>query len=348
MKNKKYFIISIIYFIAIISVAIIFALGYLGVLNNEYLSTFFIQIVVMFAIPMILYTLFVSKNVKKTFKDTGFNRISGKIILISIGLGFIIYFLNSYVADVFYSIIYLFGYESLSSGSTIVLDNATLFKEFILSTILPGICEEFLHRGILLHANKKSTNPRFVLIISSILFGLMHLNIGQFFYATFIGLFIGYVALASDSIFPCMIIHFMNNFLSSYFFYGPKLDLPFANIVNYARSIFSTNLIISIISSTLFIFVLLSMFIYLTRKIIIERTSQDIKKIVLSLKLDNLPIEEAQKKVEEINNILNIKKGTNIIAKKQEKPKFFDNIFIISSMVLGLIITISTFIWGII
>ena len=74
MKNNNYLKISIIYFISLIAVAIIFTLSSFGFLINDYLSTFLIQIVVMFGVPMLLYTALVSKNFKQTFKDAGFKQ----------------------------------------------------------------------------------------------------------------------------------------------------------------------------------------------------------------------------------------------------------------------------------
>ena len=118
MKNKSFFKISLIYFVAICLVAILFIFGHLGLIQNEILSSFLIQIIVMFAVPLLMYTLLVSKNVKQTFADTGFKKISKQMILITIGLGFVLYFLNQFVASIFSSIISLFGYEKISSSIT--------------------------------------------------------------------------------------------------------------------------------------------------------------------------------------------------------------------------------------
>ena len=187
MKNKNFFKINFIYFTAMICVAVVFVLGYAGVIKNEVLSSFLIQIVVMFAIPLLMYTVLISRNVKQTFKDAGFKKLSGKMIALTILIGIVLYFVNSFVADAFSSIIALFGYENLYGATTIRLTYKYLLKDFILSAIFPAFCEEFLHRGIMLFSNKKVNNPRYCLIISSILFGLMHLNINQFFYAAILG-----------------------------------------------------------------------------------------------------------------------------------------------------------------
>ena len=339
-----------IYFVAMLCVAVIFVLGYLGLLQNDILSSFLIQIIVMFAIPMLMYTFLVSKNFKKTFTDAGFNKISGTMIGISILLGVVLYFINSFVADVFASLISLFGYESIGTTTTVTLDYAYLLKDFVLSAILPGICEEFLHRGIMLHAGKKAGNPRYVLIISSILFGLMHLNINQFFYAAILGLLMGYVALVSNSIFPSMIIHFMNNFLSSYFVYGYYLNWPFAVAVNNLKAFLMSNIFVFITTCTILVILLVIAYIYLTRWMIKERARRDVKKIIEYLELNSLPIAEAQEKINQANLLLRQSKMMNLKTNVPGGTKFSftDNIFVISSFILGGLITICSFIWGVI
>ena len=75
-----------------LSVALIFVLGYFDIITNSYLSTFLIQGIVMFAIPILLYSRFVTKNIKQTFSDFGFKKISLVVLLCSIGLGFVLFF----------------------------------------------------------------------------------------------------------------------------------------------------------------------------------------------------------------------------------------------------------------
>lgn len=333
-----------------LSVAGIFALGYLGILQNDWLSSFLIQIVVMFALPMLMYTLIVSKSFKKTFKDTGFKKISGRMIATAFLLGIILYLINNFVANVFSGIISFFGYESLSSTKTIQLNYSLLLKEFLLSAILPAICEEFLHRGILLFSGKKTGNTRYALIISSILFGLIHLNINQFFYAAILGYLMGYVTIISDSIYPAIIIHFCNNFLSSFFYYGYYMNWPFARFYNgIITAIYSSNIFVFVLITSFGIIGLLWLYTYLTKRMLILRAKMDVEKVIKELELNDLPIEIAQEKINQANKIL---QHTEENHKNESKPTtkytYFDKIFMLSSFVLGALITISTFIWGVI
>lgn len=335
--------------IAISLIAIIFALGYAGVIQNEFLSSFLIQIMVMFAIPLFLYTFFVSKSFKNTLKDTGIKKISGRIILISVLLGIVLYIINSYVADLFQIFITLFGYEKITAPTQVKLDYGLLLREFVLTAILPGICEEFLHRGIMLMSSKKYHNPKFALITSSIIFGLIHLNINQFFYATILGALIGYVGLVSDNIIPCMIIHFMNNFLSTYFYYGHYLKFPLVELIEYIETIFMTNIIAYILMTVLILSASLFAYVYLTKLIIHHRIKDNMYRTISALNLGNVPIHVAQSRLNNINYILS--KSTSaksIIINNGEKSSFIDKIPLIFSIILGLLITISSFIWGII
>jgi len=198
----------------------------------------------------------------------------------------------------------------------------------------------------MLHANKKYTNTRFCLIISSILFGLTHLNIRQFFYATILGYLIGYVSLASDSIIPCMIIHFMNNFLSSYFYYGSRLNLPLATFINSIRAILLSDIIAFVLVIVLSISICIHLYRYLTKMLIKEKAKNDVHTIVRLLRLNELTLPEAQIRINEINKILHEQK---IASEENKKPStFLDKSFLISSIIFGALITISSFIWGII
>lgn len=329
-----------------ISIAIIFALGYLGIFTSDIIASSLIQVVVMLAIPLLLYTLLISKNVKQTFKDTGFKKINSSMIITCLLLGVVMYFMNTFISNFFHSIIYMLGYENISSGETITLNYAFLLKEFVLTAILPAICEEFLHRGILLHAGKKCGNTRYSLLVSSILFGLMHLNINQFFYATILGALMGYINLVTDSIYPSIIIHFINNFLSIYFQYGQYMDWPLANILNSIESLLLSNIFIYIVACAASVFVLITLFILLTKRLSMLRAKSEVHSIIKELHLSSLPIHEVQAKVNLANEIIQTSKQPRI--QKGTHFSITENSFMILSIILGTIITISSFIWGII
>ena len=99
------------------------------------------------------------------------------------------------------------------------------------------------------------------IVISSLLFGLLHMNITQFFYATLIGFFLGYLATLTDNIYPAIIIHFMNNALSVFMSFSSANNLGFENMFSWLTYNLNNNTIIAI----LFIFVLSALLIIALR-----------------------------------------------------------------------------------
>ena len=345
MKNSKIWKFNIIYFTTLTLVAVVFFFGHLGWITNEIFSSLLIQVVVMFAIPLLMLTIFSKQSVKKTLSDCGFKKISLKMIGISVLIGVVLYLINSFIASFSASIISLLGYESLSSSTPTDLSYSSAFKDLILSCILPGICEEFIHRGVMVHAQSKHTNKKYCLIVSSILFGLAHLNIRQFIYAGIMGLFIGYIGIVSRSIYPCMIVHFMNNFLSSYFVYGKHLNWPFVRLYEYILNIIYSNSLMFVSTSFVAVIGLFYLYKYLCKILLKSRAKYDVSTTIQLFKACKISEEQTRVSIENVNNSL---KNPLLNEKTSEKFTFFDKIPLICSFVLGFFITISSFIWGII
>lgn len=228
--NKNLFYTYLIYFIVIlcfVGIRIFSSAGGFSFIKNDtltdYVATLLIQVVIMGIVPFGLYKIITKKTIKQIFADFGFKKISFKAVLLCVGIGVCVYILNLYVASFFSNILSLFGYYQGSSSSGGSGQNVSVLS-FIVSTffvaVLPGIFEEFTHRGLLMRGVANSLGYKRAIVISSVLFGLMHMNINQCFYAIFIGLIIGFVSGSSGSIFPAMILHFMNNFLNTYMSYA--------------------------------------------------------------------------------------------------------------------------------
>lgn len=101
------------------------------------------------------------------------------------------------------------------------------------SVVLAPIGEEILCRGIILHYAKKAF-PRFFManILQAFLFGCVHGNLIQGIYAFSIGLVLGYLAERYHSLLPCMLLHFVVNFTSTFvaekmFFWMPDVLLSY-------------------------------------------------------------------------------------------------------------------------
>ena len=94
------------------------------------------------------------------------------------------------------------------------------FLLVVLSTIVvPSLAEEFACRGLVLGLLRKFGDG-FAIVVSAVLFGLMHGNFEQMPFATLVGLVLGYVTVKSGSIWVAVAIHAFNNSISVLVEYG--------------------------------------------------------------------------------------------------------------------------------
>ena len=77
--------------------------------------------------------------------------------------------------------------------------------------VVPAICEEVLYRGYVMRAFEKSWGVLPAILISGLLFGLYHVQLSNLLPLAAIGIILGYVTWASESIYPAMLAHFVNN-----------------------------------------------------------------------------------------------------------------------------------------
>ncbi|MEQ8578226.1 MAG: type II CAAX endopeptidase family protein [Balneola sp.] len=92
----------------------------------------------------------------------------------------------------------------LSSENGIVLG-------FLFIGITPAICEELLFRGYMFRAFEKSTKLITTILVTSLVFSLFHLDITGLLPRMFLGALLAYVTWTSDSLYPAMLGHLINN-----------------------------------------------------------------------------------------------------------------------------------------
>ncbi len=121
------------------------------------------------------------------------------------------------MASVNASIMNIFSYSEFSNdilwGETATPEAYELILQFITMCIVPGVCEEFLFRGAIL-TNCLPFGRTNAILISSLLFSLMHQNGEQVLYAFAAGIVLGIVYEKTGSIWTCTVLHVLNNFAS--------------------------------------------------------------------------------------------------------------------------------------
>lgn len=82
-----------------------------------------------------------------------------------------------------------------------------------LIALLPAICEELAFRGFVLSGFRHLGHKWWAIALSAVAFGMVHMFFQQKIPAALMGLVIGYVAVQTQSIWPCMLFHTVHNSL---------------------------------------------------------------------------------------------------------------------------------------
>ncbi len=90
-------------------------------------------------------------------------------------------------------------------------DAVPLWLTFATFAIAPAICEELAFRGFILSGLQRSRHKWLPIVISAILFGVIHMIPKQQFNASLLGLALGLLAVRSRSLIPCIIFHAIFN-----------------------------------------------------------------------------------------------------------------------------------------
>lgn len=158
-------------------------------------------------IPLILSALFITayndkkdKESKVTLKEKLGIVLEGIFLLGILQIG--ISYLYEYIG-IDYNIISTIAVENNSNMITNIL-------LFTILAILPAIFEELLFRKTLINATRK-VGIGFAIMASSIIFGLIHMNLGQFIFATLLGVIFAVIYLKTDDLKITMLLHFLNN-----------------------------------------------------------------------------------------------------------------------------------------
>lgn len=77
----------------------------------------------------------------------------------------------------------------------------------------PAFIEEFSLRGIVLGFLRRHSST-LAIIGSALVFGFMHASTEQIVFAFFVGLILGFITVKTESLWPAITIHFINNLIS--------------------------------------------------------------------------------------------------------------------------------------
>lgn len=102
-----------------------------------------------------------------------------------------------------------------------IMDGSLAESLFVIA-LTPAICEELLFRGVMFQSMKKKYRISTSIIIVGILFGAYHMSMVKFIPTGLLGAVLCYTAYKTGSIYPAMMMHFINNAISVIISYFPE------------------------------------------------------------------------------------------------------------------------------
>ena len=366
---SKVFIIYFACMMAFSSIRIISSIGVLYSASKfaDAIYSLIIQIGILFLLPFVLYMTLIKIKPKEVFEHCNYFKISITVILISVVLGILSFIINVAVSTLFNGILVFTGYKfPTGGGGEADYSIGNFFFQLFLVAALPALCEEFLHRGIILQGTKHIGFGKSI-IISSLLFALMHFNIQQTFYAFVVGLIMGFVAVVGKNIWPAIIIHFVNNACAVYLDFAAARGWLFGDFLSEFNNFLSKNNLVIIFIAVSFVMIvvvsLLCVFIWLLyRQALVRKVNKAINKAYenFSMSSVNRPIKLGGEEHDVIVDLLESSTLLNLEAKVLENPivavmpkeksrympSLMDRLFLWGSIMLGTLITLFTYIWG--
>lgn len=354
--------------IRILSSDLVGAFDFLGTVGS-YILNAFAQIGILFTISVFVFKGLQKAKLKQVFKFYGFKKMSWKGVLYSFLLGIIVYIINVFVVTLFSNILVLLGYNYQSGTSGGSYPFWLFLINIVTTAVLPAICEETAHRGMLLHGLSSFGTTK-AIIFSSILFGLMHMNIEQFFYTTAIGFALGYLTTFCDTIYPAIIIHFTNNALSTFMGFSRANGLGFEGMFTWVEYNLQNNVVIAFI----FLILLFALLIILARMLVKALLKESILRKVNDMQEQIMEKVVRQSFYEEVKTLsegkVNLSEGENNLEKiisevaietdnsdeitnnmlrepTRYKPNTLTKVLLICCFVLMGLVTLATFFIGV-
>ena len=161
-------------------------------------------------LPFAIYLLIKKPNINTYLR---FEKVGASNTALYILAGGSLCLLSNFPVQWLGSLIESFGFSSGQQSTPDATTPMAMVLYFIAVAVLPPVFEEFAFRGVLLSALRKYGDV-FALIVSSVIFGLMHMSVTSIPFAIASGLVMGYVYLKTSNLWVSIGIHFLNNALA--------------------------------------------------------------------------------------------------------------------------------------
>jgi len=253
--NKVFLLVAVVNIIYSFAVGIAFP----SILDNNMLLLLIMIQFYCVLFPSLFYMIGNKINIKETLRFNSPGLLPSFLIVLMSGPAF---YTASALNSIVYYILQFIGDGPEGSSIPVPQNLEEVILSIVVIAVAPALCEEILHRGILLKAYEYRGTMKAV-VISGIMFGFFHFDITNLLGPIFLGVLFGYYVVRTNSIFAGTIAHFMNNFLATvlqYLMREVERDSDF-----YTLQDLSYTLILGAISAV-FVFLLLLCFKMATKE----------------------------------------------------------------------------------
>lgn len=199
--------VSDVWFVVALTMLLVLYAGSMLQIRYGLMGVFGTQLILL-AVPLFV-VIYTKRDVKKTY---GFAPAKAADLLGGAVLIAGAYLVNLVIAVGLAS---LFP-ESAGNVETVFADimSGNVAAVFFVIALAPAVCEEMLFRGVILHSLKAKYRVSSAIAVTAALFGLYHMSLVKFIPTGLLGLVLCLVVWKTGSIYPAMLMHFINNAIS--------------------------------------------------------------------------------------------------------------------------------------
>lgn len=252
-------------------------------------------------------------------KASGMNKkFNAKIVLYGLLIAIVSIVGFGNITNVFLEFLTMCGYKSQLSSEGI-----SHFWQYLIYIVVfcatPAFCEELLFRGTIL-SGLKQYGIKTALIVSALIFTVMHGNAEQTVHQFIIGILVGYLFFKTGNLWLGVIVHFFNNFISvTATYFTTILSDGKAAVVNES----SLNPWVQLVYSALFA-IAFAYFGFQVLKFLIKRIIDEDEKLNSSIKTSttiSVDGEEIETKMEIDGLVQNEGVESELAENAKEEPK---------------------------
>lgn len=153
-----------------------------------------------------------SGDMQSMLQILGFRRFNVRRVL----PWMIVLFLSFFLVNYLYQLLITTFHLPLQTNDQVILEQGkvtpiSVYATLIAAAVIAPLCEEVFFRSFTFMGFLRSMPLWVAIVLSAFLFALIHLDLASFAILFFIGLSLAFLRWYSNSIWPCIILHMLNN-----------------------------------------------------------------------------------------------------------------------------------------